>query len=180
MIYDTEAIRQELLKQFEGKPVDSYCSCGGVSPWDIEHAIKALLKSLGYNTNKVFMHTARLNVSVQYGSESFVYIECKRKKGDTHYTRFGRSYTDYTYKDFVITLYHGNDLEAAYLGARQMVEDKEQKKSDDKALAYEVYKFLRDTFPNHDSNKFYKLINILKDNEYEFSKKYYEEEKNIK
>lgn len=172
MIYDAEAIRQELLKQFEGKDATIYSN---YSPWIIGRAVATILKTLGYDTNEVFAYQDRFNVSVRYKGESFAYIECKRKKGDTHYMRFGGSKTDYTWKDFAITLHHGSDLEAAYLGVKQVVEDREQKKSDDEVLAYDVYKFLRDTFPNHDSIKFYKLINILKTKEYDFAKKYNEE-----
>lgn len=166
MVYDAATLRQELLKKFEGKDA---------AIWNVGYAVMAILKTLGHDTTRIFVFPDRFNVTLRYVGEAFIYIECKRKKGDTHYRSFGGSHTDYTWKDFVITFYGATDLEAAYLKAMQTVKDREQKQADDKALAYDVYRFLRDTFPGHDSRKFYKLANLISDNEHEFSTKYNEE-----
>lgn len=192
MKYTESEIRDVLMSQFAGLKAEQY---GQAGPYSWYLAIRSCIKNLWYDEEFINKHIAhrhdRFSIDVVYlagdqyrasatqGSRTILRIDGKRKKGQTHRNWYGE-YTDYVWKDFVVTLYTNTtepteaNLQDWLIRLINQAEESAKKKND---IVYEAYKVLRDTFPDMDEYSLNDIIERVKANRYTLSTRYEKEKK---
>jgi len=192
MKYTESEIRDVLMSQFAGIKAEQF---GAASPYSWYLAVKGCIKNLGYDEDFINKHIAhrqdRFSIDIVYlasdqyrssatqDSRTILRIDGKRKKGDTHRSWYGE-YTDYVWKDFVVTLYTNTtepteaNLQDWLIRLVNQAEESAKKKND---LVYEAYKVLRDAFPDMDEYSLNDVIERVKANRYTLGIRYEKEKK---
>ena len=192
MKYTESEIRDVLMSQYAGLKAEQY---GQAGPYSWYLTLRSSIKNLGYDEDFINKHIGyhqdRFSVDITYhaddkypasilqNSRTILRIDGKRKKGETHRNWYGE-YTDYVWKDFVVTLYTNTtepteaNLQDWLIRLVNQAEESAKKKND---IVYEAYKVLRDAFPDMDEYSLNDIIERVKANRYTLGTRYEKEKK---
>lgn len=165
-----QEIKEVLMKKLGDKKASSIYSAGEI--------VCEYLRELGVSENilkKVRIDTKQFSAELyvytdlRRDKETFARIDGKRKKGAVSHDWLG-SYADYTWKDFDITLYRGDDIVDALNTAVEVSQNTASKNRDDMVTAYECYQLIRQKLGGVDLTR--EVIKQLYNNLYAFEDRY--------
>lgn len=169
---------ENLLKStYVGKPYDSYHGNVGNTVLNYLASNGFDRSKMTYEKSKNYSGTLYIAVYAPYnagGNVSFITIETKKKKGNTHHAWYG-SYCDWEYKDFLVTTYDNETVEDSCKKAVGIIQTRLNINKSREDKAQELFDFLK--AKGYNKYDAIELVRFASDRRYTLSDNVYDEKK---
>jgi len=163
--------KEDILKELQslvGEKVENY---------KVSNVIRKILEQLRGNVYQTWSwNHNHQNIWFSWYGSYIINIDYKKKQGEKHHTWYSGSYTDYTFKEFEVSICGADTLEEAIEKAEENHKKYQQLKKENSLKSMEMLELLMKTYPDIDKYNLYSYINNIKDNFYTFFDKIKEKE----
>lgn len=146
-----ETIRNNLLNQTKDKVFNQY---GRISLWDIKSIIVQMFeyskKYANLKTHLMYKEETRQTMNVTYKGYTLLYIRVRTVAGESHYDLYSRKYyNDRIISDIEVKDFDGIDNRIETI--EKLVAQDELRKNEKLMKQLEIYKQLKQIYPNKDA-----------------------------